>query len=120
MKKLKESSVILRFSDDEGAIHDVSLGSLMEGGLPIDEESGEDMEYVGAYLSETSENTITEGEWKYTTTDKGRPKVVDRNGFTICTAGSQPYNHDDFKFIAEMRNKTINAKQHLDNTRPGN
>jgi hypothetical protein len=49
MKKLEESSVILRFSDDEGVIHDVGLDSILDGGMPIDEESGEDMEYLGVY-----------------------------------------------------------------------
>lgn len=50
MKKIEESSVILRFSDDANIIHDVGLESILDGGLPIDVESGEDMEYLGVYL----------------------------------------------------------------------
>lgn len=52
MKQLDTSSVILRFSDDSGVIHDVGLDSIIDGGLPIDEESGDDMEYLGTYLLE--------------------------------------------------------------------
>ena len=54
MKKLEESSVILRFSDDEGVIHDVGLDSILDGGMPIDEESGKAMEYLGVYSLDDS------------------------------------------------------------------
>lgn len=50
MKKIKEDCLILRFSDDNGTIHDVGLDSILDGGIPIDEENGKDMEYLGAYL----------------------------------------------------------------------
>jgi hypothetical protein len=50
MKKLQESSVILRFADDEGVIHDIGLDSILDGGMPIDEQNGEEMEYLGVYL----------------------------------------------------------------------
>ena len=42
----------------------------------------------------------TPGPWHKSQTDKGRPKVVDRSGFTIATAGAQPYNHSDFDLMA--------------------
>jgi hypothetical protein len=61
MKRVSESSVILRFSDDEGIIHDVGLDSILDGGTPVDEESGEDMEYHAVYLLETSAPVDTEG-----------------------------------------------------------
>lgn len=46
MKRIDNSLIILRFSDDEGVIHDVGLDSILDGGFPIDEESGEEMEYI--------------------------------------------------------------------------
>lgn len=52
MKKIDNSSIILRFSDDVGTIHDVGLDSILEGGFPIDEESGEDMEYIQTLILE--------------------------------------------------------------------
>lgn len=52
MKKIDESQVVLRFSDDAGVIHDVDLSSILDGGMPIDEESGEEMEYLGTYIIE--------------------------------------------------------------------
>lgn len=50
MKKIKEDSVILKFKDDIGTIHEVSLSSILEGGIPIDEESEEDMEHISTHL----------------------------------------------------------------------
>jgi hypothetical protein len=50
MKKIQESSVVLRFVDDEGVIHDIGLDSILDGGTPIDEQSGEKMVYLGVYL----------------------------------------------------------------------
>ena len=50
MKKIEENSVILRFSDNDNVIHDIGLDSILEGGMPIDEESGEDLEYLGVYV----------------------------------------------------------------------
>ena len=52
MKKIDESQIILRFIDDAGVIHDVGLNSIIEGGMPIDVESGEDMEHLGTYIIE--------------------------------------------------------------------
>ena len=42
----------------------------------------------------------TPGPWHKAQTDKGRPKVVDRNGFAVATAGAQPYNHDNFVLMS--------------------
>lgn len=50
MKKIDESSIILRFSDNEKTIYDIGLDSILNGGLPIDYETGNDMEYLGVYL----------------------------------------------------------------------
>ena len=44
----------------------------------------------------SNETNWTPGPWRKAQTDKGRPKVVDRNGVAVATAGAQPYNHDDF------------------------
>jgi hypothetical protein len=49
-KKIDPSSVILQFSDDEGVIHEVGIYSILEGGTPIDEESGDDMKFLAAYV----------------------------------------------------------------------
>lgn len=51
-KKIDNSAVILQFSDDEGTIHEIGLDSILEGGFPIDEESGEDMEYLQTFILE--------------------------------------------------------------------
>ena len=45
----------------------------------------------------------TNGDWRKSETQKGRPKVVDHNGFTIATAGAQPYNHADFQVMAASK-----------------
>lgn len=38
MKRIEEHLVILRYSDCNNVIHDVDLNSILEGGVPIDEE----------------------------------------------------------------------------------
>ena len=48
----------------------------------------------------SNEQKWTPGPWRKSQTDKGRPKIVDRNGFTVATAGAQPYNHDDFVLMS--------------------
>lgn len=50
MKQIDNSSIILRFSDEDGVIHDIDLDSILDGGYPIDEESGDDMEYIATYV----------------------------------------------------------------------
>lgn len=52
MKRIDNSSIILRFSDDEGTIHDVDLNSILDGGFPLDEVSGEEMEYIETLILE--------------------------------------------------------------------
>jgi hypothetical protein len=52
MKQIDESLIILRFLDDAGIIHDIDLTSIIEGGMPIDAESGEDMEHLDTYIIE--------------------------------------------------------------------
>jgi hypothetical protein len=48
--RIEEDLVILRFVDDSGVVHDIGLNSILDGGMPIDEESGEDMEYLLTYV----------------------------------------------------------------------
>lgn len=46
MKKVSTDDVILQFSDDAGIVHEISLSNILDGGIPIDEESGDDMEFL--------------------------------------------------------------------------
>jgi hypothetical protein len=50
MKKIDNSRIILRYSDDSNVIHDVGLDSILDGGFPIDPESGNEMDYLGTLI----------------------------------------------------------------------
>lgn len=51
MKQIDNSSIILRFSDEDGVIHDIDLDSILDSGFPINGNgSGEDMEYIATYV----------------------------------------------------------------------
>lgn len=50
MKKIDESQIILRFEDHEGIIHDVGLDSILEGGIPINLDGGEEMKYLQTFI----------------------------------------------------------------------
>lgn len=38
------------FADDSGKVHRVTIGNLLEGGTPIDEDSGNDMSFLGTQV----------------------------------------------------------------------
>ena len=52
MKKTKTDAIILRYSDSQGVIHDIGLNSILDGGFPIDDESGEEMEFLESFVLE--------------------------------------------------------------------
>jgi len=48
--KVSPDSIILRYSDSSGVIHEVSLANIMDGGFPIDPEDGSDMEFLYSFV----------------------------------------------------------------------
>jgi hypothetical protein len=50
MNQIDNSRVILQFCDSENVIHEIDLNSILEGGFPIDSETGDDMEYLSTHI----------------------------------------------------------------------
>ena len=68
-----------------------------------------------------NKTNFTPGPGYKAQTDKGKPKVVDRNGFTIATAGAGPYNHDNFVLMSaahELYEALDNLLGMIENERP--
>lgn len=59
MKKVSTDDVILQFSDDAGIVHEISLSNILDGGIPIDEESGDDMEFLCVKVIDWYNSPIT-------------------------------------------------------------
>ena len=51
-KEITNDLVVLRFKDDSGDIHEIDLDEILEGGWPLDEETDNEMEYLGTWLIE--------------------------------------------------------------------
>lgn len=54
MKKINNDSVVLRFVDSENNIIEVDIDMLLTGGVPIDTDTGDDLEFIGTYLIDES------------------------------------------------------------------
>lgn len=49
---IKNNLVTFQFSDNQNVIHEVDIDSILDGGIPINQENGQDMEFVAATSQE--------------------------------------------------------------------
>ncbi len=48
--KVYVDDVLLQFCDDANVIHEVSLKDVLLSGIPLDEETEEEMEFIQAFI----------------------------------------------------------------------